>query len=315
MTSAHEAWVRREDRRRSTIAALAALLAYLVAFGAAALASAFGVVEVSEFSGPVLVRLGRPDAPEAVAKPVPAAEASLEPPPPETPAVEPAPEPPPVPPAPTETAKPAAKPVPKPAAAPSTAAPAAAKPAPAKPPTQTQRGSENGNTYEVSYAGANPGTVTRGMNQPIWVFMPLPYKLTSSIYDGIPDYPEMPGTADKRRELFRKAYEKTDGGWKLKGGDQPKYADRPILWAMLEDAGYDIRNAEYKTDRSLHEVVILFKVAPFVEGKGCELLYYQLEGIGSGYKDIDDAVLYGFKEAGLTNSEKTPMNGRFTYRF
>ena len=95
---------------------------------------------------------------------------------------------------------------------------------------------------------------------------------------------------------------------------QPKYDARPELWTALEDAGYDVKNAEYKTANRLRPVIILFKVsAPGRDGKPV-LEAVHIES-GSGLGDIDDDVLYGFKKAEFSNSGSASISGRFTYRF
>ena len=83
---------------------------------------------------------------------------------------------------------------------------------------------------------------------------------------------------------------------------------------MLEDSGYDVKNAEYKNDKHLRPVTVLFKVsAPGLDGKPVlEAVYIES---GSGYSTIDEDVLYGFRKAEFSNSGATSISGRFTYRF
>jgi outer membrane biosynthesis protein TonB len=83
---------------------------------------------------------------------------------------------------------------------------------------------------------------------------------------------------------------------------------------MLEDAGYDVKNAEYKAGKHLRSVEILFKVSS-PGTAGMPRLEDVLIESSSGYSDIDAAVLYGFKKAEFSNSGSNSVSGRFTYRF
>ncbi|HQO65826.1 MAG TPA: hypothetical protein PLI66_03755 [Spirochaetales bacterium] len=177
------------------------------------------------------------------------------------------------------------------------------------------RGSESGNSYDMTFLSGS-GVVGRSLYVPIWLFMPVPNELPARIYESIPDLNGLPGTDAERRRIFEASYAKAaDGSWQLKKFKQPPYDGRPELWSMLEEAGYDVKNAEYKTSNSLKPVVILFKVsAPGPDGTPT-LEAAEIEGIGSGTSDIDKALLYGFKKAEFSNSGASSISGRFTYRF
>jgi len=311
VTSARDEWLRERERKRAAVAVSSALGAYLLLFGVAAILSLFAVQDLADFSGPIVVRLGSPDGRDAP-RPVEAE------PPPASPPAESLPEAPaavtPVPPAPAApapqaAATPVAKPTPvaQPAPAPKPAAPPAPEPV-------VIRGSESGNSYDMTFLSGS-GVVGRSLYVPIWLYMPLPFEVPASMYEAIPDQAGLPGTADGRKAAFAKSYERSGTGWKLKKNRQPDYESRPSLWIMLEEAGYDVKNAEYKTSNSLKPVVILFKVsAPGPDGTPT-LEAAEIEGIGSGTSDIDKALLYGFKKAEFSNSGASSISGRFTYRF
>jgi len=311
MRDARDAWLRDRERKRAAISWSSALGAYLLALALAALFSLFGVEEMADYSGPVIVRLGSPDGVDA-ARPVPEPEAIPRP---------VAPDPEPAVAEPEESPAPAVKREPVPAPAPSkpakAATPAPAKPTPVSKPAPAPvvlRGSENGNSYDMTFMSGS-GVVGRSLYVPIWLYMPLPSELPGSVYDAIPDLAGLPGTAPTRRSAFESAYDrKADGSWQLKGLRQPKYDARPELWTALEDAGYSVKNAEYKDGKGLKPVVVLFKVsAPGSDGKPV-LEAVHIES-SSGYSDIDDDVLYGFRKAEFSNSGSASISGRFTYRF
>jgi hypothetical protein len=143
----------------------------------------------------------------------------------------------------------------------------------------------------------------------------VPNEVPASIYDAIPDEMGLAGTAEARRKLFATFYIFEGGRWRLKGSfRQPDYEHRKSIWIMLEDAGFDVKNADYKKDKVVKPVVVLFKVsAPGPTGKpSLEAVHIESS---SGYSNIDDDVLYGFKKAEFSNSGSTSISGRFTYRF
>lgn len=318
MTTTRDEWIRSRQRRRQAISWSAALGIYLVAMLVTMLFSALSIKELSDYSGPVIVRLGSPTGAETArpsAEPQEAAAPAAPQATAQTPAAKPADKPAPAskPVVPTAATPPAAPSMPSTAAAQQPTAPTSA-PQPAQP-TVVLRGSESGNSYDMTI-NAGSGMVGRSLYVPIWLYMPVPFVLPASLHDNIPDLAGLPGTAAKRRAVFEKFYEhKADGSWQLKGNRQPEYDARPELWTMLEDTGYDAKTADYKKDRYLRPVVILFKVsAPGSSGKP-RLEDVALEGGGSGYDFIDQAVLYGFRKAEFSNSGTSSITGRFTYRF
>lgn len=304
-------WLAAQDRKRSMRAWAIALGAYAIGFAALWLAGLFAIQDVGAYAGPVMVRLGDP---EGMDKPVPEPEQPQE--------TQPPAPPPPIPEPAVAQAATAPSPAPKPQAqqpavasqsAPTPPAPAS-PPAPVSPPSHTIKGSETGNSYDMTFE-ASVGTVSRGMYEPIYLYMPLPIEVPNALFQLIPDRGGLPGTAEQRKAEFKGLYELTGGTlWRLKGGRQPAYELRPAVWAMLEDAGYDIRNADYKMGRSLRPVEILFKVSVYKTSGGVRLEDVHLER-SCGYGDIDDAVLYAFRKAGFTNSGDKSITGRFVYRF
>jgi len=314
MTAVRDDWLHARQRKRAAIAWSSALGVYVLAFAVAALLSLFAVEELADFSGPIVVRLGSPDGMDvpkpsmepAPVQPAPAPATVLE-------APESVPAPVPV----NTTApalvpvKPASSTVPKP-----TPAVTAPVPQPVTPPAPVPvvlRGSESGNSYDMTFISGS-GVVGRSLYVPIWLFMQVPNELPAALHDAIPDQPGLPGTAESRKKVFTTWYKQAGGLWQLKGFRQPDYESRATLWIMLEDAGYDVKNAEYKNDKHLRPVTVLFKVsAPGTDGKPT-LEAVHIES-GSGYSTIDEDVLYGFRKAEFSNSGSSSISGRFTYRF
>ena len=331
MTDVRAAWVEAQDRKRMSLSFGVALGLYLLGFGIVALFGLFREDVESDYAGPVIVRLGSPDGAE-LARPV----QTPAPPAPALPAERPTPETlvPPVPEAPerpvteapaitpTPTTQQTATPRPVEPTAPAQPVPAVVPtpvpvPVPAQPASQTLRGSETGNSYDMTIEAIS-GTAGRSLYEPIWLYMPLPYELPNSIYAAIPDRAGLPGTAAQRREQFARVYELVSGTWRLKKGpmpgSQPAYEARPAIWVMLEDAGYDLDKAEYKTMNRLREITILFKVSSYNPDRGVTLESVHIER-SSGISFIDDAVIYAFSKAQFSNSGDKSINGRLNYRF
>ena len=313
MTAARDDWLRHRERKRAIISWSTAFGAYAVAFLVAVFLSLFVTTELADYSGPVIVRLGSPtgaDAPRPTPEPVVKPSAVVAP-----PVVEPLPQTP----EPTAVPKPATTPKPTLPAKPPTPSPAAPV---AETPVVPQRapvpvvlrGAENGNSYDMTF-DSSAGNAGRSLYVPIVLFMPLPFELPHSTYEGIPDLAGLSGTAARRKATFETAYEKRpNGNWQLKRLRQPEYDARPELWTMLEDAGYDLKNAEYKADKHLRAVEILFKVSA-AGPSGVPALEDVLMESSSGYSDIDAAVMFGFRKAEFSNSGSASISGRFTYRF
>jgi len=312
MTVTRDAWLRARERKRAAVAWSSAFGFYAFVFAVAAVLSFFNLEELADYSGPIVVRLG---SPEGIDAPRPT---------PDAPLTSAAPEPVAAPPAPAPVPVAASKPVAAPKPVPSTPAPKqpvapvvpAAEAQPAAPPAPVPvvlRGSESGNSYDMTFLSGS-GVVGRSLHIPIWLFMPLPFEVPASMYDSIPDQAGLSGTAEGRRKTFTAFYKQAGNVWQLKNFKQPDYDSRPSLWIMLEDAGYDVKNAEYKAGKHLRPVTVLFKVsAPGASGKPT-LEAVHIES-GSGYSTIDDDVLYGFKKAEFSNSGSISISGRFTYRF
>jgi hypothetical protein len=193
-------------------------------------------------------------------------------------------------------------------------------PTPAIPLVSSVRGTEAGNSYDMTIDAA-PGMTSRSLYVPIALYMPLPYEIPASVHDNILYTATRAGNVRLRMEQFAKVYEQSpSGSWRLKREQTvSKPADaifeqRPAVWMMLEESGYDVRNADYKTGTVLRDVTILFKLSRYTPEKGVILEEVYLER-SSGMSTIDDAILYGFRKAQFKNASDQPINGRFVYRF
>lgn len=174
----------------------------------------------------------------------------------------------------------------------------------------TIRKAEKGNSMETKLGGMH-GTVGQSLYVPISDCMPLPVSIPAKVFEAIPDQVQPPNTviytAQARKKAFLMYYEPAGASYRAKA-DIP-VSQRGPLWQMLEDAGYDSANAEYKSSRTLAPVVIGFTVSKDRQLKGVEILQ------SSGDPEIDRLVLYGFKLAAFWNKTGETVAGRFIYRF
>lgn len=186
----------------------------------------------------------------------------------------------------------------------------------AEPQLVSIKGSESGNSYELQYLGAL-GEVRRSLYVPIFLFMPVPYVLPKELVEGIRDKiidGKVFTTAEEFKKILFKYYEFKEGNYQLKELQQPELADRPEIWSILEENGYDLHNAEYKVGKNLRSVQIRFTVLPPQGTEGGKLINVKLIK-SSGYSDIDKAVEYGFMQGRFSNSSNREIDAVFTYWF
>lgn len=169
---------------------------------------------------------------------------------------------------------------------------------------------EKGTSSDTTLGGAQ-GTVGHNLYSPVYFNLPLPLTLPAAVYNAIPDLKVPPNTiiysSEARKKAFGMYYEFDGSAYRLKS-DVP-LDQRDPLWQILEDAGYNPANADYKTGKNLMPVVIGFSVTRDNQLKGVEVLQ------SSGDPEIDKSVVYGFKRASFWNKTGETVPGRFTYRF
>ncbi len=174
----------------------------------------------------------------------------------------------------------------------------------------TYHGTEMGNAIDTTFGGAS-GKVGRNLYAPIFMFMPLPQAISGEMYNNIPA--QSPGySAEERKKAFRDYYARTDDTWRLR--KIVPVSQRNPIWEILQDAGYDPSNADFKIGRHLSPVVFDFVIGPAPDTKQPELVDLQLVS-SSGYADIDEAVIYGFRHSSYFNNTGNAISGRFAYRF
>jgi len=313
----------KQQKRRTVLSFVSAFLLHLLLFGGALLYSWLFVEDMTEFSGPVLVKLGEPEGADLPLTPEPAEETSApeQPPaaeevpppaaeepespeavlpsPPEEPAEKPEP--------PVEKPEPSPEAVPEePAAEPADIPEKPVEPQPEPEPVPI-KGSEAGNAHETVLA-TGEGSVGRNIWRPIYLYLPLPRELDVRFVEGV----QASGlnSAEENRTILLRYYEMNplNGGYLL--SRSVSFDERPFLWLLLEQAGYDTADAEYKKDRSLRPVIISFTVIPDT-GELMDVFLKQ----SSGYGELDEAVLYGFRASEYFNRTNRKIKGRFTYRF
>jgi len=169
---------------------------------------------------------------------------------------------------------------------------------------------EKGNTVETTLGGSSE-SVGQSLYVPIYLSMPLPEVVPAALFNAIPPEIVPPNTviasAESRKRAFLNYYLWNGKEYRL---TNPVPLDiRDKLWEMLEDAGYNVEKADYKAGRSLNPIVIGFSITKDRQLRGLEILQ------SSGDPEIDAAVLYGFKRASFWNKSGDTIQGRFVYRF
>jgi len=165
--------------------------------------------------------------------------------------------------------------------------------------TVTFRGSEMGSALATTF-GASAGLVGRNIYVPIYQYMPLPQKIDDAVYRGI-----------AAKESFKKFYQQSGSEWRLKA--QVPVAQRPDYWDMLERAGFDASTADYRTAQKLNPVTLEFAVGPLSKNRA-ELIDLRLVS-SSGSSEVDEAVMYGFRQAAYFNKTGNAVAGKFVYSF
>lgn len=193
----------------------------------------------------------------------------------------------------------------------------APKPTPVNPPLEKPavtekviRGSEKGNASELILKPQGE-KISQNAYWPVYLFMPLPAKVDASLLNRIRATDLY--SIEERRNLLLQFFAKAPDGLTLIA--DPGLAIRPALWEILEGAGYDVANADYKKGKTLKPVVITFQLGvPKGAGDNPALLEVKLEQ-SSGVGSVDEAVLYAFQKSSFANGTGQQAQGRYTYDF
>ena len=315
--AAGEALRRRLNRRHLLEAAGIAILFHLLIILGFWLVDRVKVRDIGDWSGPVLVKIGVPDAPDSPAVdpgPLPEQEEETvkqE----ETPAE------------PENMVSPDAVETPLPEksennadtvqnpenkTAEETTTPEAA-PAPAAVPSRV-RGEESGNSYEMNFDGTEGEVGRVAAYDYITSYMPLPEVLDASLIEGITGTDSMPpdfilGELERYWELDFGDYVKKPGS----AGTIP-LNDRPYYWSLIVNyLGYNPENADWRQP-GMRPVVVEFTVNPSEGARGAELSDIKLKTRTNDPR-IDEAVIYGISRWVYYNDTGNPVKGRITYRF
>ncbi|MGL1894539.1 MAG: hypothetical protein OCD02_23130 [Spirochaetaceae bacterium] len=173
-----------------------------------------------------------------------------------------------------------------------------------------QKGEENGNSHETSF-DSESSSVRRSVYSPIWQFMPLPQSITEDLYALINGDVTGFDEEDYNRDLFNDFYTKSGDTFQL--NSYVEFDDRPYLWAILKDSGYNMEEPEFKEKYTLKTIIITFEIGNSLNGQN--IIKSSEVTTSSGVPKIDEAVLHGFNQSTYSNSTEKSVTGRFKYSF
>lgn len=182
------------------------------------------------------------------------------------------------------------------------------EPEPPKP--RIQKGTESGNSHETTFESSS-SDIGRSAYIPISLYMPLPKSISKDIFANIRG--DVTGFDEEgyNRSYFLEFYR--DNGEEFVLDYSIPYNDRPYIWTIIENAGYNLSNADYKKDKNLKPVIILFEIKGSSSGNSA--IKSAVVDSSSGDNEIDEAVLYGFKRSTYSNATDDDVKGRFKYDF
>lgn len=191
---------------------------------------------------------------------------------------------------------------------PTSANPPVPVPTPKTPPVTEKviKGDEKGNPYELVLKPQGE-KISQNVWTPVWLFMPLPSKLDAGLIGRVQKNSLY--TAQELKELLRQAY--PDG---VTLQNDPGLAGRPAIWAILEQAGYPVADADYKRGKNLRPVIISFELGLPGPDANPRLLKVNLDQ-PSGNPAVDEAVLYAFQRSTFANGTGQTAQGKYTYSF
>ena len=317
--AAGEALRRRLDRRHLFGAVIIALLFHLLIIFGFWLLDRIRVRDIGEWSGPVLVKIGVPEAPESPeVDPGPLPDQPEQPEevsPPDTPETVPE----------TVEDRVEENPVPvQPDSAADSTPPAEETPKqdevvperpqePAPKPARV-RGEESGNSYEMNFEGSEGEVGRAGAYEFITSYMPLPQVLDAALIENIHGTDTM--TPEFILGELERYWEPVFGDYTKKPGSAGivPMKDRPYYWTLISDyLNFNPENADWRS-ADMRPVVIEFTVSPSEGARGADLSDIRLKNHTNDPR-IDEAIIYGLNRWVYYNNTDHPVKGRITYRF
>ncbi len=327
ISPAGQAARRRLDRIHMAKGIAVALLFHLLIVLGFWLYDILRIRDIGEWSGPVLVKIGVPDAPQSPLPDPGILPERIE----DQAVVEPsqAPKEPDAENAPSNSAPPKTEraadvprnePVKKdgtgtaPNAAESTPAPSANSSVPKQPPPARVRGSEEGNNYLIDFEGSEDEVGRAGAYDYITSYMPLPEVLPSGLVEGASEYLKM--SPEFIRSEIEVYWEKVYGEYVKKRGTSGvvPLADRPYYWGILANSlRFNPADADWRT-AGMRPVEIEFTVKPSKGSSGAELDNFKFIR-RSNNPSVDEAVVYGLSRWIYYNKSDRDVKARIVYDF
>ena len=315
---------RRFDRRNLWTAVACAILFHILIILIFWLIDVLGVRDLSDWTGPMLVKIGAPEAPVSsqpdpgplpdqseveVAEPLEPTEMPLESPEETSPAESS--------PAKPESSPDANRPTPKDTSAVEGGGEAVEspfeKPRSAPPPQPSRvQGSEDGNNYFIDFEGTENEVGRAAAYDFITYYMPLPEVLDEALIEGAVAYIGM--SPDFIRGEISRYWEPVFGEYVKKRGSSVPLADRPYYWGILEKSlGYNLADADWRSP-GMRPVKVQFTVGPSEGTWGADLTDFKIVS-QTNNPAIDQAVIFGLSKWVYYNDTGRPVRGEITYSF
>ncbi len=311
--------LRRRINRRNLLAAIGiALLFHILIVSGFWLIDRMRIRDIGEWSGPILVKIGVPDAAESPAadpgvlpeqqdepQDIPVLENTSETVPEAVPEESTSTQP-------DNTADSTRPQEDKPVSDSSTSE---SRPAPEPVPARVM-GSEDGNNYLIDFEGSD-GEVGRTMGVYILDYMPLPEVIEAHLMDAI-TVPENSKylSPELIRDEILKYWEPVQGKYIKRRGSAGvvPLEDRPYYWSRLRKyLNYNMADADWRSS-NMRPVVIEFTVNPSTGARGAELTKIDIV-THTNDPQIDEAILYGLIRGVYFNDTEKPIKGRIKYEF
>jgi len=170
-----------------------------------------------------------------------------------------------------------------------------------------QRGVDNGNGMELGTAGGKAGLQ-------IWpdvhLYLPLPSRIDAGVYNRLMAASGNDSFGKAKQSALQRAY-RGEGG-QYRRSDPVAMEDRPVVWLLLEQAGYADTLADWKGTVRSARVGLTVKAGAGEQSRMVSDIHVEQS---SGNAGVDEAIIWVVSHASYFNGGKSDTKATFTYKF